>query len=109
LKPSDSVRCLVSALNDHDFEVFVADLFHGVEDRRYEVFARGADGGVDLWHLGGDGMHVVQCRHAVFSTVAQLVSQAKKERVNLAALDPQPASYRFVTSRRLTSPANACG
>jgi hypothetical protein len=93
----------LSALTDHDFEVFVADLFHAVEDRRYEVFARGADGGVDLRHLGGDGIHVVQCKHALFSTVAQLVSQAKKERVNLAALDPQPASYRFVTSRRLTA------
>jgi hypothetical protein len=92
-----------SALNDHDFEVFVADLFHAVEDQRYEVFARGADGGVDLRHLGDDGIRVVQCKHAVFSTVAQLVSEAKKERLNLAALDPQPVSYRFVTSRRLTA------
>lgn len=81
----------------------MADLFHAVEDRRYEVFARGADGGVDLRHLGGDGIHVVQCKHAVFGTVPQLVSAAKHERVNVAALDPQPASYRFVTSRRLTA------
>lgn len=92
-----------AALNDHDFELLVADLFRAVEGRRYEVFARGADGGVDLRHLGRDGSDVIQCKHAVFSSVAQLVSAAKKERLSLAALDPQPVSYRFVTSRRLTA------
>jgi hypothetical protein len=92
-----------SALNDHDFELFIADLFRAVEDRRYEVFARGADGGVDLRHMAGDGLHVIQCKHAVFGTVAHLVSAAKDERRNLDGLDPAPASYRFVTSRRLTA------
>lgn len=94
-----------AALNDHDFELFVADLFGMADGRRYEVFARGPDGGVDLRHITPAGPEVIQCKHAVLSTAAQLVADARKERRTVGVMSPEPRTYRFVTSRRLT-PAN---
>lgn len=92
-----------AGLTDHDFEMLVGDLFSEEEGVRYEAFARGRDLGVDLRHERDDGREdVIQCKHYVQSTVSSLVSSARNERKRLAKLSPSPATYRFVTSRRLT-------
>jgi hypothetical protein len=71
-----AVRSFAS-LTDHDFELLVADLFDAEEDARYEVFARGADLGVDLRREGEEGeWHVVQCKHYLHSTLATLLVSA---------------------------------
>lgn len=92
-----------AGLTDHDFELLVADLLGTDESRSYEVFARGPDLGVDLRFEDDDcGWHVVQCKHYTHSTMSTLRRDARKEARKLARLTPAPASYRFVTSRRLT-------
>ncbi len=92
-----------AALTDHDFELLVADLFSTAESARYEVFARGPDLGVDLrYEAEQDVWHVVQCKNYVRSTVSDLRTAARKEAKKLGKLSARPASYRFVTSRRLT-------
>jgi hypothetical protein len=92
-----------SVLSDHDFELLVADLLGAEDGVVYEVFARGADRGVDLRHLGKWGPNVIQCKHMIGSTYSQLKSAIGKEVLKLQALDPQPASYRLVTSQALTA------
>jgi hypothetical protein len=58
---------------------------------------------VDLRHEDDDGAwHVVQCKHYLHSTMSDLRKAARGEAKKLAALPEKPASYRFVTSRRLT-------
>jgi Restriction endonuclease len=92
-----------AALTDHDFELLVADLLGAEEQSRYEVFARGPDLGVDLRRVDDEGgVHVVQCKQYVHSTIADLRKAARSERKKLERLTPRPVSYRFVTSRRLT-------
>jgi Restriction endonuclease len=84
--------------------MLIADLFGADEGVQYEVFARGPDLGVDLRYEDGEGgWHVVQCKHYLRSTVANLRTAARDEVKKLARLDPQPVSYRFVTSRGLTT------
>lgn len=93
-----------AALTDHDFELLVADLLGAEEQDRYEVFARGPDLGVDLRREDEDGgVHVVQCKQYVHSTLADLRKAARSEQTKLARLKPRPVSYRFITSRRLTA------
>lgn len=92
------------ALTDHEFELLTADLLSAEEGVRYEVFARGPDLGVDVRREGEPGeWHVIQCKHYLHSTLATLRTAAKKEAKKLAKLTPPPASYRFITSRRLTA------
>jgi hypothetical protein len=93
-----------AALTDHDFELLVADVLGAEEQVRYEVFARGPDLGVDLRREDGAGhVHVVQCKQYHDSTIHDLRRAARSEREKLGRLSPHPASYRFVTSRRLTA------
>jgi conflict system STAND superfamily ATPase len=94
-----------AALSDYDFEVLVADLLGTELGIRFETFARGADGGVDLRRLEpGDGRpDVVQCKHLLKSSFAKLKSAVGKEPAKLAALDPPPRTYRLVTSQSLTA------
>lgn len=92
-----------AALTDHDFELFVADLFGDEEGVRYEAFARGPDLGIDLRHEDDKGAwNVVQCKHYLHSTISDLRKAARSEAKKLAGLPEKPVSYRFVTSRRLT-------
>jgi Restriction endonuclease len=92
-----------AALTDHDFEMLIADLLGAEEGVRYEVFARGPDLGVDVRYEDGDGgWHVVQCKHYLRSTIANLRQAARDEAKKVTRLEPRPASYRFVTSRALT-------
>ncbi len=89
-------------LSDHDFELLVADLLGADEGVVYEAFARGADQGVDVRRLTPSGPDVVQCKHMLRSTYAQLKSAASAEAKRLAVLAPGPWRYRFVTSQALT-------
>ncbi|MFC9250386.1 nSTAND3 domain-containing NTPase [Amycolatopsis thailandensis] len=89
-------------LSDHDFELLVADLL-GAEDRVvYEAFARGADQGIDVRRLAPEGPDIIQCKHMLRSTYAQLKAAASAETMRLAKLTPGPWRYRFVTSKSLT-------
>lgn len=83
--------------------MLVADLLGTDEGVRYDVFARGPDLGVDVRFEDTDGgWHIVQCKHYLRSTVANLRQAALDEAKKVGRLDPRPASYRFVTSRPLT-------
>lgn len=89
-------------LSDHDFELLVADLIGAEDGVVYEAFARGADQGVDVRRLTAEGPDVIQCKHMLRSTYAQLKSAASAEARRLATLRPDPWRYRFVTSQSLT-------
>jgi hypothetical protein len=98
-------------LDDHDFEMLVADLLGAELEVRFERFARGPDAGIDLRSPYSDsGRHIVQCKHYLRSTVAQLVEAAAKERSRLEAAPPDlrlrsDDTYWFVTSLGLTPAA----
>lgn len=90
-------------LSDHDFELLIADLLGAETGERYEVFARGADGGIDIRFMDkAGGLDVVQCKHMEGSTLSQLMASARLEAAKLASLDPQPTRYRFFTTRSLS-------
>jgi hypothetical protein len=95
-------------LDDHDFEMLVADLFAAELEVRFERFARGPDAGIDLRSPYSDsGQHIVQCKHYLRSTVAQLIEAAAKERSRLEAAPADlrlrsDDTYWFVTSLGLT-------
>lgn len=92
------------AFSDHDFEFFVADLLGTIENKRYEVFARGADMGVDLRHFPGgrNQAEVVQCKRYTRSTYAHLKSAAKSEARILRLSGHRVSRYRLVTTLELT-------
>jgi DNA polymerase III delta prime subunit len=92
------------AFSDHDFELFVAQLLSEEYALRFEVFARGADGGIDLRYSPGLGEppDIVQCKHYLTSRFPKLLAAAKRETIALQRLAPRPRSYRFVTSQLLT-------
>ena len=89
-------------LSDHDFELLTADLLGAEDQVRYEVFARGADQGIDLRHVSKAGPDVVQCKHMSGSTYAQLRSAVRSEAAKVANLSPVPNTYRLVTTQKLT-------
>ncbi len=89
-------------LADNEFEDLVGDLIGAEEGRIYERFRRGADLGIDLRHVDGDRVAVIQCKHYRASGFSSLKTAAAKEVGRLEKLDPSPDSYRFATSRDLT-------
>jgi DNA polymerase III delta prime subunit len=90
-------------VSDNEFEAVVGDLLGTDLGMRFERFARGPDGGIDLRHRDGRKRpDIVQCKHYKGSSWSDLRRDARKERTRLAALKPQPRSYRFVTSLGLT-------
>jgi len=93
------------AFSPYDFEIFVADLLGADLGVRFETFARGADGGIDLRYVpkGRRRPHVVQCKHYARSSFSTLLAAAKREAKQLQKLKPQPSTYQFVTSRELTA------
>ncbi|HEY2715502.1 MAG TPA: restriction endonuclease [Solirubrobacterales bacterium] len=88
-------------LSDLDFEEFAADLLSEVTGLEFRAGTRGRDKGVDLEAVDGDGRHVVQCKHFRDSDYRTLRSAVRKEAKQLAEREPELASYRFATSRRL--------
>lgn len=89
-------------LSDNEFEDLVGDLLGTQEDRVYERFRRGPDMGIDLRHVDGDELDVVQCKHYLRSTMSHLRAAARREADRLQRLDPAPTRYRFATSHALT-------
>jgi DNA polymerase III delta prime subunit len=90
-------------LSDHDFEFLIADLFRAEFGGRYEVFPRGADGGIDVRRILTDrGPIVVQCKHMLRSGFSKLKTSARHEVVKLEAMDPKPSEYFFVTTQSLS-------
>jgi hypothetical protein len=90
-------------LSDLDFEELVADLFSVHLRKDFRSFARGPDKGVDLRaRARGDRWHIIQCKHFANSSFSQLKAAAAKEAARLGEAPLRMASYRFVTSRRLT-------
>ncbi|HYH54571.1 MAG TPA: hypothetical protein VD761_10625 [Solirubrobacterales bacterium] len=89
-------------LADTEFEDLVGDLLGAENRRRYERFSRGSDQGIDLRYHRGQLLEVIQCKHYVRSSYAQLRSQARREAQRLSQLDSQPTRYCFATSHPLT-------
>jgi hypothetical protein len=89
-------------LADSEFEELIGDLFGTEDGRRYERFRRGADLGIDLRHIDGDQIEVLQCKQYRVSSFSKLRTAAANEVERLEKLDPVPSEYRFVTSRELT-------
>ena len=98
-------------LDDHDFEMLVADLLGAELEVRFERFARGSDAGIDLRSPRSDsGRHIVQCKHYLRSTIGQLIEAAAKERLRLDNVSADlrlrgDDTYWFVTSLGLTPAA----
>jgi DNA polymerase III delta prime subunit len=94
-------------LSDYEFEQLVGDLLGVDLGMRFERFARGRDGGIDLRHVppGRKKPHIVQAKHYQGSKYSDLRTAAQKEADRLRALNVSTASYRLVTSLGLT-PAN---
>lgn len=92
-------------LSDYDFEVVCRDLFEEALGLKLEILARGADGGIDLRHVAGDGGSVViQCKHWIRSGRARLLAHMRgKERAKIVEL--RPARYILATSVELTAAA----
>ncbi|MDQ3933354.1 MAG: hypothetical protein M3340_01840 [Actinomycetota bacterium] len=90
-------------ISDNEFEAVIGDLLGTDLAVRFERFARGPDMGIDLrYREGRKRPDIVQCKHYKGGSWSDLRRDARKERTRLAALKPQPRSYRFVTSLGLT-------
>ncbi|MGW0336201.1 nSTAND3 domain-containing NTPase [Streptomyces sp. NPDC003011] len=95
----------LSRLTDFDFEAVCKDLLEEELGMRLELFAAGADGGVDLRHLSSAGESlIVQCKHWHRSGRAKLIEHiANAEAAKVARLKPQ--RYILATSVSLTKGA----
>ncbi|MFF1706197.1 restriction endonuclease [Streptomyces sp. NPDC058252] len=95
----------LSRLTDFDFEAVCKDVFEEEFGVSLEIFASGADGGVDLRHVYSDGSElIIQCKHWHRSSRAKLVDYVSKvEAPKVARL--KPARYVLATSLTLTKGA----
>jgi hypothetical protein len=90
-----------STLSPDDFEELVADLLGAERGCRYEVFAAGPDGGIDLRRRTELGqLEIVQIKRYERSSFSTLRAAAMQERQKMDVLGPD--LYRFVTSYDLT-------
>lgn len=97
-------RYTFQELSSFDFEELVADLLDAEWSTRFERFKPGPDQGIDLRCTPHPGRAVVvQCKHMVGSTVAQLFASLRREVAKVHALAPD--RYVVATSLGLT-PAN---
>lgn len=95
----------LSRLTDFDFEAVCKDLFEEEFGIRLEIFAAGADGGVDLRHLHGDDPAlIIQCKHWQKSTRAKLIDHIKNSELS-KVIDLNPGRYVLATSVELTRAA----
>lgn len=95
-------------LTDHDFELVCKDILEVLLGERLEVFAPGADGGIDLRYLSqGEGEQTIaQCKHWAGAGRAKLLKhyrQTEAAKVRAAT----PGRYVIATSVRMTPPAKA--
>jgi hypothetical protein len=92
-------------LTDFDFEAVCKDLLEEELGLRLEIFASGADGGVDLRHLrpANDSL-IVQCKHWHRSGRAKLIDYIQSvEAKKVAKLKPR--RYILATSVSITKDA----
>lgn len=91
-----------SSLSSYDFELISADLLGRHLDVRFEVFAPGPDGGVDLRHLSTpDGPMIVQCKHWLKSGWSKLIAHLEGVELDkVRALNPE--RYLLATSVPMT-------
>ncbi|MEU8228429.1 restriction endonuclease [Actinoplanes sp. NPDC048967] len=88
----------IGRITDADFEALCRDLLGQVLGVRFELFAPGRDGGMDLRYVTPSGeTWIVQCKHWGRSGRANLVAHmAKKEKPKVDALKPD--RYLLATS-----------
>lgn len=91
-------------LTDHDFELVCKDIFEAILGVRLEVFAPGADAGIDLRYLapGAHKKTVVQCKHWLGAGRPKLIKHYKDvEATKVHALSPD--RYLIATSVPMTT------
>lgn len=89
-----------SSLLPADFEDLVRDLVGKVLDVRFEAFGPGPDGGMDGRHSEGGLKTVLQAKHYLGSSFAQLAAAMRRERGAIDRLGPD--RYVLATSRHLS-------
>lgn len=87
-------------LSPIEFEGLCIDLLGAETELLFERFSEGADRGIDGRHSKADGDVILQAKHYKGSTWDDLQTAAKKEAVNIEALNP--TQYYFLTSQPLT-------
>lgn len=95
----------IGRITDADFEALCRDLLGQVLGVRFEIFAAGKDGGVDLRYVGPSGeTWIVQCKHWAGSGRANLLAHmAGKEKRKVDLL--RPDRYLLATSVELNPAA----
>jgi Novel STAND NTPase 3/Restriction endonuclease len=90
------------SLSDLDFEELVADLLRADTGLPFRAGTRGRDQGIDVLAVAKRRRHVGQCKHLRTGDIRLLIREAKREAQTLARRKPRWASYRFITSMRLS-------
>src|SRR5580704_12899833 len=93
----------ISRLTDYDFESVCKDIFESELGIRLEIFAPGADQGVDLRYLapGAEGSLIIQCKHWERQRRATLLRHMRS--VELAKIRRlAPSRYILATSVALS-------
>lgn len=92
----------LTRLNDKEFEDLSIDILKKVlKIDVIERFKVGRDGGIDGRFFSTDGTVIIQCKHYIKSTHANLISTLKKEAPKVAKLNPD----RYILT--LTQPLSA--
>jgi Restriction endonuclease len=91
------------ALSPQEFEELAADLLSVHLGVRFRIGPPGRDGGADGFYRDAQGEHVLQCKHYRHSSYSKLLAEVRREATAFRR-PPRgmPASYRLVTSQRLT-------
>jgi hypothetical protein len=89
-------------LSDLDFEELVADLLRAETKLPFRAGVRGRDRGIDVLAIRNRKRHVGQCKHVRTGDVRRVLREAEREAEKLAKRNPRWASYRFITSMRLS-------
>ncbi len=88
-----------STLSPFDFEILCRDLFSKDMNQRFESFAPGRDGGIDLrCFITESKQIIVQCKH--YKTFKSLKSTLKNEKAKIELLNP--TRYILATTVDLT-------
>lgn len=99
------MRYNLDVLNDKEFEDLCKDLFDAQYQVDFQIFKAGRDGGIDLVFAGDvENEIVVQCKHYINSTYADLLTKFKKTEIaNLRAMKPIPKKYIIATTLALST------
>lgn len=89
-------------VSPYEFETIIRDLLSQKEDKEFENFSSGPDGGIDLRHISPEGkLTIVQCKHYAGSNFSKLKNNFKKYEV-AKAKSLNPDRYILATSLPLT-------